>query len=52
MQNASAEVAADAGVAEFDRLDAAAEAIDVGTEHSDAEAASALERLHEKESSP
>ncbi len=34
------------------RLDAAAEAIDVGTEHSDAEAASALERLHEKESSP
>jgi UDP-GlcNAc:undecaprenyl-phosphate/decaprenyl-phosphate GlcNAc-1-phosphate transferase len=52
VQNAPADLAADAGVAEFDRLDAAAEVVDVGTEHSDAESASALERLHEKESSP
>jgi len=52
VQSASADLAADAGVAEFDPLDAAAEVVEVGTEHSAAEAASALERLHEKESSP
>ncbi len=51
VQSASAELAADAGVAEFDPLDAAATASDVGAEHTAAEAALALQRLHEKEAS-
>jgi UDP-GlcNAc:undecaprenyl-phosphate GlcNAc-1-phosphate transferase len=50
VQSASAELAADAGVAEFDPLDAAA-ASATHTAHTDAEAADALERLHEKEAS-
>jgi UDP-GlcNAc:undecaprenyl-phosphate GlcNAc-1-phosphate transferase len=50
VQSASAELAADAGVAEFDPLDAAA-ATATNAEHTDAEAATALERLHEKEAS-
>ena len=49
VQSAPAALAAEAQVAEFDPLDAAAEA--VGSEHTDAESASALERLHEKEAS-
>jgi UDP-GlcNAc:undecaprenyl-phosphate GlcNAc-1-phosphate transferase len=52
VQSASAELAADAGVAEFDPLDAASEATEVGIEHTPAEAAEALERLHEKEATP
>jgi UDP-GlcNAc:undecaprenyl-phosphate GlcNAc-1-phosphate transferase len=52
VQSASAELAADAGVAEFDPLDAAATASAVGSEHTSAEAARALERLHEKEATP
>ncbi|HWH98516.1 MAG TPA: MraY family glycosyltransferase [Pseudolysinimonas sp.] len=51
VQSAPAALAVDAGVAEFDPLDAAAGASAVGTEHTPAEAASALERLHEKEAS-
>ncbi|GHF07130.1 undecaprenyl-phosphate alpha-N-acetylglucosaminyl 1-phosphate transferase [Pseudolysinimonas yzui] len=51
VQSAPADLAADAGVAEFDPLDAAAGASAVGVEHTDAEAARALERLHEKEAS-
>lgn len=51
VQSAPAALAEDAGVAEFDPLDAAAGSTAVGTEHTDAEAASALERLHEKEAS-
>lgn len=43
VQSAPADVAAEAGVADFDPLDAA------GTEHSDAESRSALERLHDRE---
>lgn len=46
VQSAPAALAAEAHVAEFDPLDAAAVA-----EHTDAESASALERLHEKEAS-
>ena len=45
VQSAPAELTLEAHVAEFDPLDAAA------TEHSDAESARALERLHEKEAS-
>ena len=48
VQSAPADLAADAGVAEFDPLDAAGAA---GAAHTDAEAADALERLHEKEAS-
>ena len=48
VQSAPAELAAEANVAEFDPLDAAAAD---GAEHTDAEAADALERLHEKEAS-
>lgn len=51
VQSAPAALAVDAGVAEFDPLDAAAGASAVGAEHTAAEAASALERLHEKEAS-
>ena len=51
VQSAPAAVAAEAHVAEFDPLDAAAEAVAVGSEHTDAESASALERLHEREAS-
>lgn len=51
VQNAPAKLAADAGVAEFDPLDAAAGAGAIGAEHTPAEAARALERLHEKETS-
>jgi UDP-GlcNAc:undecaprenyl-phosphate/decaprenyl-phosphate GlcNAc-1-phosphate transferase len=51
VQSAPAALAAEARVAEFDPLDAAAEAVAVGSEHTDAESASALERLHEKEAS-
>jgi UDP-N-acetylmuramyl pentapeptide phosphotransferase/UDP-N-acetylglucosamine-1-phosphate transferase len=50
VQSAPAGLAADAGVAAFDPLDAAAAAAD-GAAHTDAEAARALERLHEKEAS-
>jgi UDP-GlcNAc:undecaprenyl-phosphate/decaprenyl-phosphate GlcNAc-1-phosphate transferase len=49
VQNAPAALAADAHVAEFDPLDAAAET--AAAEHTDAESARALERLHEKEAS-
>lgn len=52
VQSAPASVLADAGVAEFDPLDAAAGGTAVGVEHTPEEAASALERLHEKEASP
>lgn len=52
VQSAPASVLADAGVAEFDPLDAAAGGTAVGVEHTAEEAASALERLHEKEASP
>ena len=45
VQSAPAALAAEAQVADFDPLDAAA------AEHTDAESASALERLHEKEAS-
>lgn len=45
-QRAPADLAAETRVAEFDPLDAAAQST-----HTDAEAASALERLHQKESS-
>ncbi len=48
VQSAPAELAADAGVAEFDPLDAAAAGAE-SSPHTDAEAADALERLHEKE---
>lgn len=51
VQSAPADVAAHAGVAEFDRLDAAAEVVEVGSERSDAEATIALKRLKETESS-
>ncbi len=49
VQSAPAELASEAHVAEFDPLDAAAET--VAAEHTDAEAARALERLHKKEAS-
>jgi UDP-GlcNAc:undecaprenyl-phosphate GlcNAc-1-phosphate transferase len=52
VQSAPASLLEDAGVAEFDPLDAAAGGTAVGVEHTAAEAASALERLHEKEASP
>lgn len=50
VQNAPAALAADAGVAEFDPLDAAAAVNE--NERTAAETASALERLHQKEASP
>ncbi len=49
VQSAPPAVAADAGVTEYDPLDAAAGAVVI--EHTDAEAAEALQRLHEKEAS-
>ena len=49
VQSAPPAVAADAGVTEYDPLDAAAGAAVI--EHTDAEAAEALQRLHEKEAS-
>lgn len=52
VQSASASLAAEAHVAEYDPLDAASESNDPGAELSDADAASVLERLHEKEASP
>jgi UDP-GlcNAc:undecaprenyl-phosphate GlcNAc-1-phosphate transferase len=52
VQSAPAALAEDAGVAEFDPLDAAATSSEIGAEHTAAEAEEALERLHEKEASP
>jgi UDP-GlcNAc:undecaprenyl-phosphate/decaprenyl-phosphate GlcNAc-1-phosphate transferase len=52
VQSAPAAVTEEADVAEFDPLDAAASDIDPGADFSDADAARALERLHEKESHP
>jgi UDP-GlcNAc:undecaprenyl-phosphate GlcNAc-1-phosphate transferase len=51
VQSAPAALAAEAHVAEFDPLDAAAEAVDLDAEYTAAESASALERLHRKEAS-
>lgn len=48
VQNASAELAEQAGVAEFDPLDAAASRDGAGGEHTDVEAAQALDRLQGK----
>jgi UDP-GlcNAc:undecaprenyl-phosphate/decaprenyl-phosphate GlcNAc-1-phosphate transferase len=52
VQNADPEVAADAGLAPFDRLDAASDDFEPGEDRTDAEAEVALDRLHEKGVTP